>query len=231
MRQAGRYMPEYRALRERHGFLELCKTPEVAAEVTLQPVERLGVDAAILFADILLIARAAGRRARVREGRGPGDPPAGAHARPTSARLERRRRARARVGVRVRDRALVRRALRRRVPLIGFAGAPFTLASYVIEGGGSRDYLHTKALMYGDAGGVAPPDGACSSDATATLPQRPGRRRRAGGAALRLLGRRLVARRLPRATCCRTCARVIRALAPGDAASSTSAPAPPRCWR
>src|SRR5262250_2939298 len=102
MRQAGRYMPEYRALRARHGFLELCKTPAAAAEATLQPVDKLGVDAAILFADILLV-------------------------------LETVR--------------LARKGLSERVPLIGFAGAPFTLASYLIEGGPSREFLATKRFM------------------------------------------------------------------------------------
>jgi uroporphyrinogen decarboxylase len=146
MRQAGRYMPEYRAMRERFGFLELCKNPEAAAEVTLQPIERLGVDAAILFADILLIVEPLGVGLEFSRGEGP------VIHRPVRgeadiARLK---------PVDVDDAVpfvfetvrIVRRALAEGVPLIGFAGAPFTLASYVVEGGPSRDYLHTKRLMY-----------------------------------------------------------------------------------
>jgi uroporphyrinogen decarboxylase len=146
MRQAGRYMPEYRAMRERFGFLELCKNPQAAAEVTLQPIERLGVDAAILFADILLIVEPLGVGLEFSRGEGP------VIHRPVRgeadvARLK---------PVDVDDAVpfvfetvrLARRALADRVPLIGFAGAPFTLASYIVEGGPSRDYLHTKRLMY-----------------------------------------------------------------------------------
>ncbi len=123
MRQAGRYLPEYRAMRERYGFLELARNPEAAAEVTLQPVERLGVDAAILFADILLILEPLGVGLEFAKGEGP-----------VILVFETVRR--------------VKRALAGKVPLIGFAGAPFTVASYVVEGGPSRDYLHTKRLMY-----------------------------------------------------------------------------------
>ena len=145
MRQAGRYMPEYRALRARHGFLELCKTPEAAAEVTLQPVDRLGVDAAILFADILLVLEPLGIGLEFTSGDGP--------------RIHRPVRSHddvTRLAPVVVDEAvpfvfetvrLVRKALADRVPLIGFAGAPFTLASYLIEGGPSREFLHTKRFM------------------------------------------------------------------------------------
>ncbi len=139
-------MPEYRAMRERFGFLELCKNPEAAAEVTLQPIERLGVDAAILFADILLIVEPLGVGLEFSRGEGP------VIHRPVRveadiARLK---------PVDVDDAVpfvfdtvrIARRALADRVPLIGFAGAPFTLASYIVEGGPSRDYLHTKRLMY-----------------------------------------------------------------------------------
>jgi len=145
MRQAGRYMPEYRALRARYGFLELCKNPEAAAEVTLQPVERLGVDAAILFADILLVLEPLGIGLEFTTGDGP--------------RIHRPVRSLADVerldSVAV-DEALscvfetvrlVKKALAGRVPLIGFAGAPFTLASYLVEGGPSREFLLTKCLM------------------------------------------------------------------------------------
>jgi uroporphyrinogen decarboxylase len=145
MRQAGRYMAEYRRLRTNHSILELCKTPELAAQVTLQPIERFPLDAAIIFADILLPLEAMGLHLEFAEGEGPiiHNP--------------------------VRDRAgvdrlkiidgdelqyvadaigMTRRLLADRAPLIGFAGAPFTLASYAIEGGGSRNYVLTKQLMY-----------------------------------------------------------------------------------
>jgi len=147
MRQAGRYMAEYRALRERFSFLELCKTPDAAAEVTLQPIERLGVDAAILFADILLVLEPLGLGLTFEKGDGP------VIARPLRAAEQIERLPRVDVAdalsyvfetIRV-----VKRQLAGRVPLIGFAGAPFTLASYAIEGGGSRNYVHTKRLLYG----------------------------------------------------------------------------------
>jgi uroporphyrinogen decarboxylase len=150
MRQAGRYMPEYRAMRERHGFLELCKNPQAAAEVTLQPVERLGVDAAILFADILLVLEPLGVGLEFTKGEGP-------HIeRPVRsaddvARLGGGDGA-ASVGFVFETVRLARRALGDRVPLIGFAGAPFTLASYLIEGGASREFLLTKRFMRAERG-------------------------------------------------------------------------------
>jgi uroporphyrinogen decarboxylase len=146
MRQAGRYMPEYRTMRSRYGFLELCKDPYAAAEVTLQPVDRLGVDAAILFADILLVLEPLGIGLEFTRGEGP--------------HIERPIRGAediARLGPVIVDEAVpfvfetvrvVRKALAGRVPLIGFAGAPFTLASYLIEGGPSREFLRTKCLMH-----------------------------------------------------------------------------------
>lgn len=145
MRQAGRYMSEYRDLRTKHSILELCKTPELAARVTLQPIDRFPLDAAIIFADILLPLEAMGLQLEFAEGEGPviHNP------------------VRDRAGV---DRlkmidgdelqyvaeavAVARRMLNGRVPLIGFAGAPFTLASYAIEGGSSRNYVLTKQMMY-----------------------------------------------------------------------------------
>jgi uroporphyrinogen decarboxylase len=145
MRQAGRYMPEYRAMRERHGFLELCKNPQAAADVTLQPVERLGVDAAILFADILLVLEPLGVGLEFTKGDGP-------HiARPVRSAADVARLGRADVDASVgfvfETVRLARKALGERVPLIGFAGAPFTLASYLIEGGASREFLLTKRFM------------------------------------------------------------------------------------
>lgn len=147
MRQAGRYMAEYRALRAKHSILELCKTPELAAQVTLQPIDRFPLDAAIIFADILLPLEPMGLRLEFAAGEGPV------------------------IHNPVRDQADVerlniidggeldyvaeairqaRRTLNGKVPLIGFAGAPFTLASYAIEGGSSRNYLLTKQLMYSE---------------------------------------------------------------------------------
>jgi uroporphyrinogen decarboxylase len=145
MRQAGRYLPEYRAMRERHGFLELCKNPQAAADVTLQPVERLGVDAAILFADILLVLEPLGVGLEFTKGDGP------RIARPVRSAADVSRLGRADVDASVgfvfETVRLVRKALGERVPLIGFAGAPFTLASYLIEGGASREFLLTKRFM------------------------------------------------------------------------------------
>jgi len=145
MRQAGRYMPEYRAMRERHGFLELCKNPQAAAEVTLQPVERLGVDAAILFADILLVLEPLGVGLEFTKGEGPHikRPVRGAADVARLARVD----VAAAVGFVFETVRLARKALGDRVPLIGFAGAPFTLASYLIEGGASREFLLTKRFM------------------------------------------------------------------------------------
>ena len=146
MRQAGRYMPEYRRVRARHDFLEMCRRPEIAAEVTVTAVERLGVDAAIIFADILLPLIPMGVGLRYAKEGGPQiDRPVRSSADlaripaiDTAASL-------GFVGEAIR---IARRALNGRVPLIGFAGAPFTLASYLIEGGGSRQYQATKTLMY-----------------------------------------------------------------------------------
>ncbi|MGH7614762.1 MAG: uroporphyrinogen decarboxylase [Gemmatimonadales bacterium] len=147
MRQAGRYLPEYRAIRERHSLLEICAQPDVAAEVTLQPVRRLGVDAAILFADILLPLVPMGLDLAFVHGEGP------AIRNPLRSAEDVGRLA----AVDVRDALapvietvrIVRRALDDQVPLIGFAGAPFTVACYAIEGGSSRNFIEAKRLMYG----------------------------------------------------------------------------------
>ena len=147
MRQAGRYLPEYRAIRGKADFLTMCKTPELAAEVTIQPVDILNVDAAILFSDILIPCEAMGQGLAFEESRGPILTP-------------------------VRDKdsvdklfvpdpedtmgfvmdtiRLLRKELAGRVPLIGFAGAPFTTATYMIEGGTSKNFLHTKMMIYQD---------------------------------------------------------------------------------
>ncbi len=150
MRQAGRYMREYREVRAKTTFLELCKTPALAAEVTVTAVERLGVDAAIIFADILLILEPMGVELEFAAGEGPviHNPVRSAT---DVARLRE-----------LEDPAALdfvyeairhtRRDLKPDIPLIGFCGAPFTLASYLIEGGGAKNYIHTKRLMYDDAG-------------------------------------------------------------------------------
>ncbi len=150
MRQAGRYMAEYRELRSKVGFLDLCKTPELAAEVTISAAVRLGVDAAILFADILLILEPLGFDLEFSRGEGPVIHNPLREASDVD-----------RVNV-VEDLAqvsfvfdavrLIRAGLPRGLPLIGFAGAPFTLACYAIEGGGSRHYDRAKAFMYRDPG-------------------------------------------------------------------------------
>ena len=146
MRQAGRYMPEYRKLREQHSILELCHTPELAAQVTLQPVERLGVDAAILFADILLPFEPLGLDLSFAAGEGP-------HiARPVGRQADVERLPpvdpEADLGYVLDAVRLARAGLPAGIPLIGFAGAPFTLASYAIEGGSTRTFTRTKTLMY-----------------------------------------------------------------------------------
>jgi uroporphyrinogen decarboxylase len=147
MRQAGRYMPEYRALRERYSLLELCRTPDLATEVTLQPVRRIDVDAAILFSDLLIPFEPMGIRFDFVRGEGPAiDNPIRDEA--DIARL-RHFDPRDALGYVLTAIGQIKTALAGRVPLIGFAGAPFTLASYGIEGGHSNNFARTKALMYG----------------------------------------------------------------------------------
>ena len=146
MRQAGRYLPEYRAVRSNIDFLTLCKNPKLAAEVTLQPVDILGVDAAILFSDILIPLEAMGMRLEFSDKEGPilGEP------------------IRNKSGVEkliipdveedmpfIFDTIrILRKELEKKVPLIGFSGAPFTLATYMIEGGSSKNFLNTKKMMF-----------------------------------------------------------------------------------
>jgi uroporphyrinogen decarboxylase len=148
MRQAGRYMPEYRALRAQHSLLHLCRTPDLAVEVTLQPVRALGVDAAILFSDLLLPLAPLGIPFDFQAGEGP------VIERPVRSRADidalRRFEPREDLGMVLEAIRILRRELEGRVPLIGFAGAPFTLASYAIEGGHSSNFALTKSLMYGD---------------------------------------------------------------------------------
>jgi uroporphyrinogen decarboxylase len=146
MRQAGRYLPEYRAVRERYDFLTCCRTPELACEITLQPVARLGVDAAILFSDILVPLPGMGVQVEFTPGpqlaqaiRGEADV--------ASLRVPDAREATPYVLEAVR---LIRRQLGGRVPLIGFAGAPFTMATYLVEGGGSRSFSAIKGLLFSE---------------------------------------------------------------------------------
>jgi uroporphyrinogen decarboxylase len=153
MRQAGRYLPQYRAVRERADFLTLCKTPELAAEVTLQPVEALGVDAAILFADILLPLEAMGAELVFVEGDGPTFPHP-VRSREDAARL-REPEVEESLGYVYEALRLVRRALGGRVPVIGFGGTPWTLAAYLVEGGGSRQFAHLLGWSYRDPEGLA----------------------------------------------------------------------------
>src|SRR6266704_235379 len=145
MRQAGRYMAEYRAVRKQHSLLEICKQPALAAEVTITAAEKLGVDAAIIFADLLLPLEVMGLDFHFSAGEGPviAEPLRSVE---SVARLRTDRAA---------DLGYVADAVRQvashfgtRLPVIGFCGAPFTLASYMIEGGGSRHYIHTKKMMY-----------------------------------------------------------------------------------
>ena len=150
MRQAGRYMQEYRDVRARVGFLELCKTPALAAEVTVTAAERLGVDAAIIFADILLPLEPMGLLLEFTKGDGPVIHNPVRSARDVDRLIEIEEvDALEFVLEAIRQ---TRRALRNDLPLIGFAGAPFTLASYIVEGGSSKNYVHTKSLMYNDSG-------------------------------------------------------------------------------
>lgn len=146
MRQAGRYMPKYRELRSKVGFLQLCKSPELASQVTLMAVEDLGVDAAIIFADILLILEPLGVGLEFAKGEGP------VIHRPVRDENDVELLTRFRISEHLQyvldALRMTRSALPLHVPLIGFAGAPFTLASYLIEGGASRNFDKTKTFMY-----------------------------------------------------------------------------------
>ena len=149
MRQAGRYMAEYRAVRKKYSLIEICKKPEVAAQVTIEAAEILQVDAAIIFADLLLPLEVMGLPFHFAAGEGP--------------KIERPVRSAEDIARLRTDRAadlgyvsegvkLVCKHFGDRLPVIGFCGAPFTLASYMIEGGGSRNYIHTKKMMYSAPG-------------------------------------------------------------------------------
>lgn len=148
MRQAGRYLPEYRAIRKKHDFLTMCKTPELAAEVTIQPVDIVGVDAAIIFSDILVIPEAMGMYLQIHEGRGP------VFSHPIKSKEDLAK-------IRVPDPnsdlkyvmdaiSLTKKELNGRVPVIGFAGAPWTILTYMVEGQGSKSFSKVKKLIYGN---------------------------------------------------------------------------------
>src|ERR1700729_271608 len=147
MRQAGRYMKQSRQIRERHGILEICKRPDLAATVTLQPVEMLDEDAAIIFADLLLPVEPMGLKLRFATGEGPIiDNPIRTSSDIDSLSISNTDEL-GYVGEAIQ---LVVKALAGRVPVVGFVGAPFTMASYMIEGGASRNFIRTKQMMYRD---------------------------------------------------------------------------------
>jgi uroporphyrinogen decarboxylase len=149
MRQAGRILPEYRAVREKlSGFIELATTPELAAEVTIQPVDILGVDAAIIFSDILVIPEAMGLPYEMQEKRGPHFP----RTIQTRADIDSLKIAEPEIdlGYVLEAIRIVKKELNGRVPLIGFAGAPWTIFSYMVEGGGSKTFSKAKKMLYTD---------------------------------------------------------------------------------
>lgn len=148
MRQAGRYLPEYRAVRERADFLTMCKTPELATEVTLQPIDLIGVDAAIIFSDILVIPEAMGMHLEMHEGVGPVFP----HPIRTEDDAKDLKSIDPTVDLKyVLDAvSMTKKALGGRVPLIGFTGSPWTLLSYMVEGMGSKNFSSVKRLIYQD---------------------------------------------------------------------------------
>ncbi len=149
MRQAGRYLPEYRATRKQAGdFLTLCKTPELACEVTLQPIDRFGLDAAILFSDILTIPDAMGLELELEEGVGPVfNKPIRSKAMIDALAVPDMG---SELGYVMDAVSTIRKALNGRVPLIGFTGSPWTLASYMVEGSGSKEFRRIKGLMFED---------------------------------------------------------------------------------
>ena len=148
MRQAGRYMREYRALRKKYSFLGMCKNPELAAQVTLQPIEKFGLDAAIIFSDILIPLEPMGVEFEFARGEGP----VFHHPLQGMKDVEKLRviEPEEELSFLMRAIQIVRKELEGKIPLIGFSGAPFTLASYIIEGGHSKNYILTKSLMYQD---------------------------------------------------------------------------------
>lgn len=148
MRQAGRYLKEYQEIRNKVPFSTMCKTPKLAAEITIQPVEKLGVDAAILFSDILFPVEAMGINIEFSESKGPiiHNPVRNRASVDALSIIDPKEK----VPFVMETIRIVRRHLNGKVPLIGFSGAPFTLASYIVEGGHSRNYIHIKKMMFWD---------------------------------------------------------------------------------
>jgi uroporphyrinogen decarboxylase len=148
MRQAGRFLPEYRRIREKHDVLSICKDPELCAKVTTMPVDVLGVDAAIMFADIMLPLEGMGVQFKIKEGVGPviKPPIVNLHSAESLRPLD----PGSDVQFVLEAIGIAKKLLDGKVPLIGFCGGPFTIASYLIEGGPTRDFIKVKSLMYGD---------------------------------------------------------------------------------
>jgi uroporphyrinogen decarboxylase len=146
MRQAGRYLPEYRAVREKYDFLTMCKTPELAAEVTIQPVDIIGVDAAIIFSDILVIPEAMGMHLEMYEGRGPVFPEP-IRTNDDAAKLKNIN-PYDDLNYVIKTIKLVKNELNGKVPVIGFSGSPWTLLTYMVEGHGSKSFSKVKKMMY-----------------------------------------------------------------------------------
>jgi len=148
MRQAGRYLPEYRAIREKYDFLTMCKTPELAAEVTIQPVDIIDVDAAIIFSDILVVPEAMGLKLEIEEGKGPffHNPIRNVDNIKTLRRID------PQIDLKfVLDAvSLSKKELNGRVPLIGFSGSPWTLLTYMVEGKGSKNFSEVKKFIYNE---------------------------------------------------------------------------------
>lgn len=147
MRQAGRYLPEFQQIRQRHQFFDICRDPELASEVTLQPIRRFNLDAAIIFSDILVIPQALGMEVKMVAGVGPVLPnpivePADVKTLKANINVEQE------LGYVCKAITLTRHKLNGKVPLIGFAGAPFTLMAYMVEGGGSKTLSKTKKFLY-----------------------------------------------------------------------------------
>ena len=191
MRQAGRSLPEYREIRKSHTLFEVCYEPELCAEVTLQPVRRHDVDAAVMFADIMLPLLGMGVEVELVENVGPviADP-IRSRAQVDALRVPEPEEA---VPFILEAISIVRRELRSDQAVIGFCGGPFTVAGYLIEGKPSREFLNVKRMMYARAGAVACVDGEADRRVLALRPG-PGAGRRRRDPALRLLGRRALAR-------------------------------------
>jgi uroporphyrinogen decarboxylase len=148
MRQAGRYLPEYRAIREKHDFLTMCKTPELASEVTVQPIDIIKTDAAILFSDILVIPEAMGMRLDVIESKGPVfDEPIRTNDQIENLQTEN---IVERLDYVMQAVKMTKEKLNNRVPLIGFSGSPWTLAAYMVEGRGSKNFEIIKGFVYNE---------------------------------------------------------------------------------